>query len=199
MGYSASMVSCLFWFQETRKTTEMMLQGQTLAEIRAKAVEENLYQVKAPERASRIAGVTYKRMVALPETLRRQFVSTDLKTAKLILLLSMMKTDLLFYEFMHSTFRQSVILGDKKLPDQATAIFFDRMIAQHAEVAAFSESAVKKLKQIYIKVLVDASVLSSAKERLILQPMIDYRLQNAVRQAAMMPYLSTLTGEDCDE
>ena len=199
MEYSASMVSCLFWLQESRKTAELMQQGLSLAEIRAKAVAENLYQVNAPDRATRIAGVSYKRMSALSEQLRSQFIVSDVKTAKLILLLAIMKTDLLFYEFMHTVFKQSILLGEKRLSDRATAVFFDTKIAEHTDVASFSESAIKKLKQTYIKILVEAEILSSAKEKIIQPPMVDYRLQHAVREAGMLPYLSALTGEDCYE
>lgn len=199
MEYSASMVSCLFWLQESRKTAELMQHGMTLAEIRRQAVGDNIYQVRASDRATRIAGVTCRRMEALSEHLRTQFISSDIKTAKLILLLAIMKTDLLFYEFMHSTFKQSIILGEKRLPDSATTIFFDRKIAENTEVAAFSENAVKKLKQTYIKLLVEADMLSSAKEKTIQPPLVDYRLNNAVREAGMLPYLSTLTGEDIYE
>lgn len=199
MDYSASMVSCLFWLQETRKTAELMHDGLTLQEIRKKAVADNLYQVHSPDRATRIAGVSYKRLAALNEPLRSWFLSADIKTAKLILLLAIMKTDLLFYEFMHSAFKQTVVLGEKTLTDSAINVFFDRKIAENPEVASFSETAIRKLKQIYVKVLAEADVLSSVKERLIRLPMIDYRLHAAVVEARMLPYLATLTGEDTDE
>lgn len=199
MEYSASMVSCLFWLQETRKTAELMLDGFTLQEIREKAVAENIYQVHSPDRATRIAGVSYKRLAALDESLRSQFLSADISTAKLILLIAIMKTDLLFYEFMHTTFKQSVVLGEKTLTDNAINVFFDRKIAESSAVASFSETAIRKLKQIYVKVLAEAGVLSSAKERLIQLPMIDYRLHAAMIEAKMLPYLATLTGEDADE
>lgn len=199
MEYSASMVSCLFWLQETRKTAELMLDGFTLQEIREKAVTENIYMVHSPDRATRIAGVSYKRLAALDESLRSQFLSADIKTAKLILLIAIMKTDLLFYDFMHTTFKQSVVLGEKTLTDNAINVFFDRKIAESSAVASFSETAIRKLKQIYVKVLAEAGVLSSAKERLIQLPMIDYRLHAAMIEAKMLPYLATLTGEDADE
>ncbi len=199
MDYSASAVSCLFWLQETRKTAELMHEDLTLQEIRGKAVKDNLYQVKSPGRANRIAGVTYRRLAALDEPLRSQFVSADIRTAKLILLLAIMKTDLLFYEFMHTVFKQTIVLGQKALTDSAINVFFDEKIAESPGVAAFSEASIRKLKQIYVKMLAEAGVLTSAKERRIQLPMIDYRLHAAVVEARMYPYLATLTGEDADE
>lgn len=193
-NYSASMVSCLFWLQETRKTAQLMEQGLTLAEIRTIAINDNLYQVRAQDRARRIAGVSHKRLCALSQELRSMFICADIKTAKLILLLAVMKTDLLFYEFIHTAVKQAIVLGEKSIAQHATTMFFNRKLEESPEVAAFSESAIAKLKQTYIKYLVEADVLSSASERTIQPILIDYRLQNAVEKANMMPYLATLTG-----
>lgn len=192
--YSASMVSCLFWLQETWKTAELMEQGVTLADIRTQAIAENIYQVRATDRARRIAGVCHKRLSALSDELRSLFITTDIKTAKLILLLAIMKTDLLFFEFMHTSVKQAIVLGEKSIAESATTMFFNRKIEESPEVTAFSESAIAKLKQTYIKYLVEADILSSVAERTIQPIMIDYRLQDAVARANMMPYLVTLTG-----
>ncbi|MEG1756813.1 MAG: DUF1819 family protein, partial [Clostridia bacterium] len=93
MEYSASMVSCLFWLQESRKTAELMSRGLSVSEIRSIAVGENIYQVRTSNRAIRIAGATYKRLHALPGDLLQRFLSADLATARMILLLAIMQTD----------------------------------------------------------------------------------------------------------
>ena len=105
---------------------------------------------------------------------------------------------MLFYEFMHTVFRQSIVLGESVLSERAVNVFFDTKIAESSEVAGWTEQAIKKLKQIYIKNLVESGLLSSAKDRKIIAPMIDYRLQNLLRAAGLLPYLSALTGEDYD-
>ncbi|MEG1683622.1 MAG: DUF1819 family protein, partial [Oscillospiraceae bacterium] len=66
------------------------------------------------------------------------------------------------------------------------------------EVAGWTEQAIKKLKQVYIKNLVESGLLSSAKERKIVAPLIDYRLQETLKAAGLLSYLSALTGEDYD-
>lgn len=198
MEYSASMVSCLFWLQESRKTAQLMSQGLSVSQIRSVAVKENIYQVRTAERAIRIAGATYKRLHALPKDLLQYFISADLTAARLILLIAIMQTDLLFYEFMHTVFRQAVVLGESILPERAVHVFFDAKGAESTEVASWTEQAIKKLKQVYIKTLVESGLLSCAKERKMIAPMIDYRLQNLLRVGGLLPYLSALTGEDYD-
>lgn len=192
------MVSCLFWLSETRKTAELMLQGKTIAEIRTLAVDENIYQVRAADRARRIAGATWKRLSAMPKDLCEIFITCDLQTAKLLVLLSIMKTDALFFEFMHSVYKTAVVLGELGLAEGTINVFFDNKIRQSETVAAWSGSAIKKLKQTYVKLLIEAGLLNSAADKKILVPMVDYRLQEHIIKAGFSNCLSIITGEEND-
>ena len=96
MEYSAGMVSCLFWLSETRKTAEFLIAGKDKNEIKELAVKENIYQVRAEDRARRIFGVAIKRLESLPGNLVDQIANGDIGTVKLLVLISIMKTDLLF-------------------------------------------------------------------------------------------------------
>ncbi|MEG0944876.1 MAG: DUF1819 family protein, partial [Angelakisella sp.] len=196
MEYSAGMVSRLFWLAETRKTAELMVQGKTIAEIRALAVDENLYQVRTAKRAKRIAGATYQCVSALPADLWEKLITCDLASAKLLVLLSIVKTDLLFFEFMYTVYKPAVVLGERVLSQRAINVFFDQKIVQSEVVAAWSESAVSKLKQTYVKLLIEAGMLDSAKEKRISVPLVDYRLQERLIQTGFGTYLGTLTGDD---
>lgn len=51
------------------------------------------------------------------------------------------------------------------------ALFFDNKIRQSETVAAWSGSAIKKLKQIYVKLLIEAGLLNSAADKKIMVPM----------------------------
>ena len=72
MEYSAGMVSCLFWFNETLNTIPYYLDNTPVCEMRKIAVEQNLYKVRAQDRCKRIAGVVYKRLDSLtPELIEK--------------------------------------------------------------------------------------------------------------------------------
>ena len=96
MEYSAG-TSRLFWLSETRKTAELLLNGLSKTEIKELAIKENIYQIRADDRIRRIASVTLNRLESLPETLVQQLVSGHIGTAKLLVLISIMKTDRLFF------------------------------------------------------------------------------------------------------
>ena len=72
----------------------------------------------------------------------------------------------------------------------------DSKIAQSEVVAKWTESAIKKLKQTYIKILHEAGMLSSVKgERKIVTPVVDYKTRQVLIEHHLMVYLNALTGE----
>ncbi len=197
MEYSAGMVSRLFWLSETRKTADLLTNGKDRSEIKELAVKENIYQVRAEDRALRIVSIALKRLGSLPDYLINQIATGDIGTAKLLVLISIMKTDLLFFEFVHEVHRQAIILGENTITDRAINTFFDVKKAQSEVVAKWSESAIKKLKQCYTRMLYEAGVLNSATgERLITIPPVDYKLRKLLQDNSLKVYLNAITGEE---
>lgn len=196
MKYSAGMVSCLFWLNETLKTIPYYLDKISISEMKKIVVAQNLYQVRAEDRCKRIAGVIYKRLNTLNIDLIKEMKNSDINTVRIIHLISIMKSDLLFFEFMNLVFKKTLQLGKKNLEEADIKNFFDEKIAQSEEVAQFSESAIYKLKQTYVKFLIEAGLVENAQTKKILVPYIDYRLQDTLKQSGYGAYLSTLTGID---
>lgn len=198
MEYSAGMVTRLFWLSETRKTAELLINGKDKSDIKDLAVKENIYQVKTKDRAIRIFGMTFKRLQSLPDDLVGQVAKGDIGTVKLLILISIMKTDLLFFEFVHEVHRQAVILGENKITDRAINTFFDVKKAQSEVVRRWTEDSIKRLKQCYIKLLFEAGVLISATtgERIITIPPVDYKLRKLLEDNNLGTYLNAITGEE---
>ena len=197
MEYSAGMVSTLFWLSETRKTAELLTRGIDKTAIKQMALTDNIYQVCAEDRVRRIFGIAIKRLASLPETLVQQIASGDIGTAKLLVLLSVMKTDRLFFEFVHEVHRQAILLGENQITDRAINTFFTVKIAQSEVVAQWSDSAIKRLKQCYTKVLFEAGLLSSPSgERKIMIPPVDYKIKQIIDDHGLSHYLNAITGEE---
>ena len=110
--YSAGMVSQVFAFVETKKTAELIVQGLSKDEIKTKVQEENLYQLKNENRLKRTFNYVYNRLSSLPEGAVELLVKVDNDNAKLLILISIMNTDKLFFEFVYEVYRGKVILGE---------------------------------------------------------------------------------------
>jgi len=196
MKYSAGMASNSFFLSETRKTAELLTTGTDFPEIRSLARDENIYQVVNVGRARNIASSIIKRLQSLPNVLMEQIANSDIGTAKLLILISIMKTDLLFFEFMHEVYRPAILLGEYIITDRAINTFFDEKKVQSEIVANWTEETIIRLKQCYIKLLVEAGVLNNkADVRKIIIPHIDYNLRKQLEDNGLTLYLNAVTGE----
>ena len=153
MKYSAGIVSKSFWFLESRKTARYIIEGLKRQDIIELAVKENIYQVESEYRARRMASSIYQRLKSLPEDVLKLLVEADSETSRIIVLISIMKTDRLFFEFMHEVFRTKIITGDHILEDRDLNIFFEEKRIQSATVDKWVDSTIKRLKSEYIRML----------------------------------------------
>ena len=107
MKYSAGLVSKSYWYLETKKTAQYLLDGLNRKEILNLVIKNNLYQVESEYRSKRMTNAIYTRLNSLPKVVLEAIVNSDIATSKILVLISIMKTDLLFFEFMYEVFRKN--------------------------------------------------------------------------------------------
>lgn len=196
MEYSAGNVSNLLWFVEMRETAKL-LQNYDAKEVQQMVVKENIYQQKAENRARREFNCIKRRLDAIPEKLVNEMITTDINTAKIIALIAVMTTDILFFELVYEVYRNKLNMDEDALKDADLNMFFNRKIEQSDIVAGWSASAIKKLKQTYCKYMQESGLLREPvkNERKINRPYVDIELRNILMENNMEKYLYALTGE----
>ena len=195
MEYSAGLTSKLFWLQESRKTASYILNGYKRTDIRNIAWKENIYQVKAEYRAYEVLNWTYRRLEALPEAVLKVFTTCDVETAKILNLIAILMDSRLFFEFMHEIYAEKIRLGEKEITDRDLNVFFSDKALQSEEVAGWTDTAVKKLKQCFTRMLYEAGILeNSAKPRVIKLVHIDYRTEELLKENGLGEYLKAVKG-----
>jgi len=195
MQYSAGMVSRLFWFNESRKIARLMEQGMSKEAIRELCLQENLFQVAAPYRTIEIINGAYRRLDKLDKFLLHTVAEGDISSAKQTLLYAVMRSDRLFFEFMHDVFRGKIILGDLFLQDKDINNFLTAKAEQYEEIAAWSEATMTKLRQCYWKVLQEAGlVIRQAGKGTLQVPVVVPELGQHFAQNGQSEYLVALTG-----
>lgn len=172
--YSAGLTSKLFWLQESRKTAGYILDGYSKADIRKIAWKENIYQVKAEYRAHEVLNGTYRRVATLPEAVLQTFTTCDVETAKILNLIAILMDSRLFFEFLHEVYDEKIRLGEKEITDRDLNVFFSDKALQSDVVAGWTDTAVRKLKQCFARMMFEAGLLeSSVKPRTITPIHID--------------------------
>ena len=91
--YSAGMVKLSFWFNEFRKVVNLLNAGKTWEEIKKLSVEENLFGAPTEARGLQIFTTTASRVKNLDDSFYTLFEECDIANQKLIVLISIMKTD----------------------------------------------------------------------------------------------------------
>lgn len=195
MEYSAGLTSKLFWLQESKKTAEYILRGYNRSEIRKIAWEENIYQVKAEYRAYEVLNGTYRRVSALPEAVLQAFTTCDVETAKILNLIAILIDSRLFFEFFHEVYDEKIRLGEKEITDRDLNVFFSDKAVQSDVVASWTETAVRKLKQCFTRMMFEAGLLeNSTKPRNIRLIHIDYRTEDLLTANGLGEYLKAVKG-----
>ena len=173
-----------------------MLEGFSKQEILQKALDENIYQVGTERRVKRMFSAIYNRLNELPEELLEYFISCDVYSAKLLVFITIIMRDKLFFEFMHEVFREHIILGDYNFKKSDFDIFFENKAAQSEIVASWTERSIKRLPSTYRLMMFEAGLIDSKNpESKIIPPLIDFNLKNLFEKYGLTPFINVFTGE----
>lgn len=196
MKYSAGIMSASFWLLETKTTAEYILEGLSKSEIVELALNENIYQVDSERRAKELANTIYRRLKDFPEELLQFFINADVNSSKIIVLISILKNDKLFFEFMYEVFREHIILGNYTLNNSNFNIFFTNKAQQSEIIENWTGTTVKKVSSTYRLFLSEAGLLEKDdKDYKIILPFLDFRLRELLVENDFEPYVKAICGE----
>jgi len=194
MKYSAGLISKSYWYLESKKTTKYMLDGLSRKEIVELAISDNIYQVESEYRSKRVANAIYTRLNSLPEVILEALVNSDLTTSKILVLISIMKTDRLFFEFMHEVFRNKIITQELSIKERDLNIFFDEKKIQSEIIDKWVYTTIRSLKSGYLKMITESGLYNYESKRII-PPILDYKVKQLLLNNDLAPYLNAITGE----
>ena len=176
MTYKTTIIRSSFWYYESKRTVNLILKGLSKTEINKITTEDNTFQVNTVTRSKNISNTTYNRMSVFPKEIHEKFLDCDLSTAKILVLIGIMATDRLFYEFMDEIYREKKLLGYEYLTKKDLDKFFERKKIENEKVNQWSEEVIKRIKSTYLSLLRDSGLLSGDNK--IKEIYFDYDIQN---------------------
>lgn len=195
LPYSAGLMSQSFWFIEFKKMVKLIHGGKSYDDVKRLCLEENLLGAQKEYRAKRIYGYIINRVKTLDPTMVALFCESDLATQKLINLITVLRTDRLFFEFVYEVYRGKVILGVPSMEASDLSIFFKDKCAQSDGISTWKDTTVKHLKSNYINYLVGANLLSTnGKQQTITPPILDIALERYLRANGETSILKAISG-----
>ena len=123
------------------------------------------------------------------------FCESDLPTQKLINLITVLRNDRMFFEFVYEVYREKVILGTGYLEEVDVNVFISQKEIQSEDVASWTDTTKKKLKNAYLNFMTDANLLKvEGRRKLITPPILDYALEKYLKDRGEEAMVKALTG-----
>lgn len=177
---------------EFRQIVRLKLDGLSNEEIKTKVFDENIFQYNKTASIKRAFPYLLQRIESLDEELMKMVVEEDIQTAKTINLYSIMKTNLLFYEFMKEVVEDLIQYQNSVLEKKDVNVFFTNKAEQSDFIRNLAESTVKRLQSAFLKVLIEAGILRDLKSRELKPLIIDELLKRHLTQIGDRKYLRAM-------
>lgn len=180
--YKASLTREQFLFYETRIVAKLMIQDKTESEIIEEIVRDNLFQYPTERSTQKLAKACYRRLTLLDDiSLVDAIANQPFDTAKQIVLYSVMKDNLLVWEFMVSVIGEKYRVQDYSYSRSILNNYFLRLQEQNDAIASWSDSTISKIKSVLGRILTEAEYIDDFRSDHLNTVLINPLLENAIR------------------
>lgn len=181
--YKAGITREQFLFHEMRTTAKLMNKGFNDEEIVNEIIEDNLFQYPTEKMIKNLAKVCVARLHTINDKNLVEIIANgSAESAKQICLYAMMKHYRIVWEFMTTVIAEKFKLKDLSYSRKDINVFFTRLQEQNDVVASWSDSTIRKIKQVLTKMLVDNGYLDSTKSETLNPVLIDLDLKNVLKE-----------------
>lgn len=181
--YNGGLTREQFLFYEIRTTAALLCDGLTRDEILDKIREENLFQFPTERMVDSMVKTCFQRIDALKSNdLVENLAHGPIDTAKQINLYAMMKYNRIVRDFMTTVIGEKFRTHDFDFSRRDLNMFFLRLQEQNDKVASWSDSTIKKIKQVLVKSLVECGYLDSTRSDKLNPILIGPELEKGIRE-----------------
>ena len=164
LEYSGSLTREQFLFYETRVVARLLADGLAREEILRAVKQDNLFQFPTERMVASICNTCLRRLEGLNSAELVQALAVGAQEdAKLINLYAMMRDNRIVWDFMVSVIGEKYRTQDYELTLSDLNMFFLHLQEQNDQIAAWSDSTVRKIKQVLKRCLLECGYLDSAK------------------------------------
>lgn len=194
-SYSTSMTGSGFMMYEFKQVTALKLKGLSDQEIRAKVLDENLFQYNKMTSIKRAFPYLLKRVNALDEQLKQMVVEEPTDVGKVVNFYATLKIDKLFFEFMKEVVSESFEQGQGILEKKDINVFFTSKAEQSDFIKGLADSTVNRLKSAYLRLLIEVGLLTDLKTKGLNRLVIDDQLKRYLIHNGEIAYVKAMGDE----
>jgi len=195
-AYSAGAVSRPTLYKETLLLAGYKSQGFGDGELKRMALEENILKFKAPDRMRQISSVVLRRLDSLSAEGLKLLEEGTVNEKKMVVILSILKTDRLFREFMTEVYLDKLDIMTLEINDGDFERFFAHKREQSEKVDKWTDATLSKLRQVYKKMLVDLSFAKPGRKSIVLLKPLISREMDLLLKDEIEPIKKIFRGRD---
>lgn len=171
-----------FLFYEMRTTAKLMSEELDDGEVVKRIVDDNLFQYPTEKSLVSISKACIARLHALHDRdLIAAITTQPMDTAKQICLYAMMKRYRLVWDFMLTVIGEKYRLQEYSFGKRDINVFFMQIQEQDGLVSSWSDSTIKKIRQVLIKILVENGYLDHIKSERLNPVLLHSALESGIR------------------
>jgi hypothetical protein len=147
-----------FLYLETRKAAKLICQGETPESIVTLSVEQNIFQLTKERRRLKLAQKVASRLAAVERPVVELIANGSDENARLGAFYALIKTDLLFFEFMREIYCDKASIGQSIITDSEIASFLSCKTGENERMAAWTANNLTRVKNTYKIILCEAGL-----------------------------------------
>ena len=180
--YNAAITREQFLFFETRTTARLLNEGFSKDEAVQKIIDENLFQYPTEKSLKKMANCCLRRLECLGDnSLIKMLATRPVDEAKQICLYAMMCQYRLIWDFMITVVGEKYKKFDTSFGNMDLNVFFMQLQEQDDLVASWSETTVKKIGSVLMRVLIENEYIESSRSNKLQPVLLSHILENAIR------------------
>lgn len=192
LEYSSSLNGASYLLFELKQVVKLKERGLSIQEIRKKVVEENVFQFTNKGRINRTLPSVMRRAEVIDHVLAQLMTEGSIEMSKVINLYAIMKTDLLFYEFMDEVISEKLQNNDSVIEKKDINLFFTAKSEQSEKVANWSDINIEKLKRSYMQVLFESGMLRDRRSKELNRLIIDEQIKGHLTYIGDVKYVRAM-------
>jgi len=192
-NYSARLTGNPFLFFEMRVTAQLIVTGLSEKDIRNKVFNENLFQYKTKKSIPKRVNEVLRRLNLLSPDLQFLLSNTSSDNAKLICLYAIVKSDLLFLEFMNEVVLENH-LQNKPIKPEHCIQFLQEKSEQSDTVLKWTDYTKKTLIEAYRTILRQSGIAQGKRTLEIIPPVFPRELSDLLKHSGDYAYIKAMLG-----
>lgn len=170
-----------FLFHEMRTIAKLVIENKTDEEILDEVVHDNLFQYPTEKSLREITRTCLSRLRIFDDNRVAEIIATgNVQSAKQACLFAMMEQNRLVWDFMVGVIGEKYRTRDYYFSMTDLNSYFTRLQEQNDDIASWSESSIKKCKQVLMRLLIENEYLENRKATQLNSIYLDSYFKNVV-------------------